>query len=65
MLVIKGDSRAIFSTCKNVKPSCPSIADIRNYIDSLVKDKFLGKDWGYVKGISKTDELVFARLSDE
>lgn len=54
-----------FSIGKNVIPSCPPDADMRDFIDPLIKSMFLDKGFGYVKGLSNADELAFAKLSDE
>lgn len=50
---------------KELIPSCPNDADMRDFIDSLIEGIFLDKGFGYVKGLSNADELAFAWLSDE
>ena len=55
----------LFSIGKDVIPSCPPDADIRDFIDPLIEGMFLDKGIGYVKGLSNADELAFAKLSDE
>lgn len=54
-----------FSIGKDVIPSCPPEADMRDFIDPLIEGMFLDKGFGYVKGLSDEDELIFAKLSDE
>lgn len=54
-----------FSIGKNVIPSCPPDADMRDFIDLLIEGMFLDKGFGYVKGLSNGEELTFARLSEE
>lgn len=50
---------------KDIIPSCPHDADMRDFIDPLIESMFLNKGYGYVKGLSNADELAFAKLSDE
>lgn len=54
-----------FSIGKDVIPSCPPGADMRDFIDPLIEGMFLDKGFGYVRGLSNADELAFAKLSDE
>lgn len=54
-----------FSVGKDMIPSCPSGADMRDFVDPLIEGMFLDKGYGYIKGLSNADELAFARLSDE
>lgn len=54
-----------FSIGKDVIPSCPPDADMRDFIDPLIEGMFLDKGFGYVRGLSNADELAFAKLSDE
>lgn len=54
-----------FSIGKDVIPSCPQDADMRDFINPLIEGMFLDKGYGYVKGLSNVDELAFAKLSDE
>lgn len=50
---------------KELIPSCPNDADMRDFIDPLIEGMFLDKGYGYVKRLSNVDELAFAKLSDE
>lgn len=55
----------LISIGKDIIPSCPNDADMRDFIDPLIEGMFLDKGYGYVKGLSNVDELAFAKLSDE
>lgn len=50
---------------KDIIPSCPHDADMRDFIDPFIESMFLDKGLGYVKGLSDEDELTFAKLIDE
>lgn len=50
---------------KDITPSCPSGADMRDFIDPLIESMCVDKGFGYVKGLSNADELAFVRLGEE
>ena len=54
-----------FGIGKNVIPSCPVETDMRDFIDPLIESMFFDKGYGYAKGLSSANQLVFARLSKE
>ena len=58
-------SALFFSIGKNVIPSCPPDADMRDFIAPLIEGLFFDKNFGYFKGLSNGDELTFARLNEE
>lgn len=54
-----------FSIGKDMIPSCPPEADMRDFVDPLIEGLFLDKGYGYVKGLSNKYELTFAKLNEE
>lgn len=59
------DPASFLSVGKGVIPACPLDADLRDFIDPLIESMFFEIGFGYVKGLSNSDELIFARLSKE
>lgn len=53
------------SLCKGEIPACPSEADLRDFVDPLTESMFFELGFGYIKGLSNADELLFARVSVE